>query len=290
MLTDVLLPASLFIIMLGMGMTLTISDFSRVILFPKAAILGLVNQLILLPIIAFSLAVLFKLDMIMAVGLMAVACAPGGATTNLVTQVCKGNIALSVTLTAVASFISLITIPLILSKSLSYFGAKEDIVIKLPILQTMLQVMVITVIPISLGMGLRKLNTAFAMRMEKPMRIASVLIFAAIFVGIILENYDQIRIGIVSVGLVTLLLNLSTMGIGYLGARLFKLSMKNAVTISIESGIQNGTLSFVIVTTILKNVEMGVPVAVYAIWMFLSAGVLMGLLGTKKADLNQAPV
>ena len=95
MLTDVLLPASLFIIMLGMGMTLTISDFSRVILFPKAAILGLVNQLILLPIIAFSLAVLFKLDMIMAVGLMAVACAPGGATTNLVTQVCIGNIALT---------------------------------------------------------------------------------------------------------------------------------------------------------------------------------------------------
>ena len=184
LLSQVILPLSLAIIMLGMGMTLVPEDFTRVVKFPKAAIIGLTNQLILLPIIAFGLAIAFNLEPVMAIGLMAIAVAPGGATTNLVTQICRGNIALSVTLTAIASFICLLTIPFLLSFSMAYFEAGSAVPIKLPIVQTIMQIMVITVIPISLGMVVRKFRPQFSNRMEKPMRTASTIIFALVFLVI----------------------------------------------------------------------------------------------------------
>lgn len=281
LLSKVVLPLSLAIIMFGMGMTLVPQDFTRVFKFPKAALLGLSNQLILLPLVAFALAIVFDLDPIMAIGLMAIAVAPGGATTNLVTQICKGNIALSVTLTAIASFICLLTIPFILSFSMDYFGTETAVPISLPIGQTIMQIMVITVIPISIGMLVRKYRPQFTERMEKPMRIASTVIFALVFVAVLAANAQLLIVGIKTVGLVTLVLNLATMAIGFLSAKLFKLDFKDAVTITIESGIQNGTLSFVIVTTIINNLQMGIPIAVYSVWMFVSAGILMWKLGRR---------
>ena len=281
LLSKVILPSSLAIIMFGMGMTLVLEDFTRVVKFPKAVIVGLTNQLILLPIIAFCLAIIFKLEPVMAIGLMAIAVAPGGATTNLVTQICRGNIALSVTLTAISSFICLITIPLILSFSMTYFEAGSAVPIKLPIGQTILQVMLITVIPISLGMVIRKYRPVFSDKMEKPMRKASTIIFGLVFLAILGANAKLFMSGISAVGLITLVLNLATMAVGFWAARAFKLDFKDAITITIESGIQNGTLSFVIVTTILNNLQMGIPIAIYSVWMFISAGVLMWKLGRK---------
>lgn len=152
LLSTVFLPLSLAIIMLGMGMTLTLADFRRIVVYPKSVLLGLTNQLILLPIIAFLIALIFTLEPIMAIGLMVLAVSPGGPTSNLITHTCKGNIALSVTLTAIASFITILTIPLILSWTLNYYGGTSETVIELPITNTILQVMVITVIPISIGM------------------------------------------------------------------------------------------------------------------------------------------
>ncbi|MDG2193279.1 MAG: bile acid:sodium symporter family protein, partial [Polaribacter sp.] len=151
LLIKVLLPLSLAIIMLGMGMTLIPADFTRIIKYPKAILIGLTNQLILLPLIGFALAMAFDLSPVMAVGIMILAACPGGPTSNLITQVCKGNIALSVTLTALASFISIATIPFIISYALEYFGRNTGVTIKLPILDTILQIMAITVIPISIG-------------------------------------------------------------------------------------------------------------------------------------------
>ncbi len=281
LLSQVILPSSLAIIMFGMGMTLVPTDFTRVVKFPKAAIIGLTNQLILLPMVAFGLAIAFNLEPVMAIGLMAIAVAPGGATTNLVTQICRGNIALSVTLTAVASFVCLITIPLFLSSSMAYFEAGTAVPITLPIGQTIMQIMFITVIPISLGMVVRKFKPHFSDRMEKPMRTASTVIFAFVFLAILAANAKLFMSGIFAVGPVTLILNLATMGIGYMTARAFNLDFKDSITITIESGIQNGTLSFVIVTTIINNVEMGIPIAIYSVWMFITAGILMWKLGRK---------
>ncbi|WP_459212606.1 bile acid:sodium symporter family protein [Aquimarina rhabdastrellae] len=279
--SKVFLPLSLAIIMLGMGMTLVPADFTRIIKYPKAILIGLTNQLILLPIIGFSLAVVFNLSPIMAVGLMILAACPGGATSNLITQVSRGNIALSVSLTAITSFVSIVTIPFILSYSIDYFGADTDSIIKLPILDTILQIMVITVIPISIGMFIRKLKPNFANRMEKPMRLASTVIFIIVFIAVIVANLNIIGKAMKDVGLVTLLLNLLTMGLGYLTSRFFKLDLRNAISITIESGIQNGTLAIVIATTILNNIEMGIPTGAYAIWMFLTGGILMWQLGKR---------
>lgn len=277
----IFLPLSLAIIMLGMGMTLIPKDFSRIFKFPKAAIIGLINQLVFLPIIGFVLAIVFNLNPTMAVGLMILATCPGGPTSNLITQVCKGNIALSVTLTAIASIISILTIPFILSYALSFFGSDTNVTIQLPIVDTILQIMVITVIPISIGMLIRNYKPNFAKRMEKPMRIASTVIFILVFIAVLAANYKMIGTGMKQVGLVTLALNITTMGIGYLTAKFFKLNLKNAISITVESGIQNGTLAFVIATTILNNVEMGIPIGAYSIWMFITGGILMWQLGKR---------
>ena len=279
---QIFLPVSLAIIMFGMGLTLVIGDFIRIFTYPKAVLVGLINQIILLPIIGFSIVVLFKLSPTMATGVMILSLCPGGPTSNLITQVSRGNIGLSVTLTALASLITVFTIPVLLSEAIAYFTGNTGVVIDLPVLQTMLQILVITVIPIAIGMIIRKRNEGFALRMEKPMRIASTILFVIIFLVIIIANKDNLVQAMKEVGLATLLLNLLTMGLGFLTAKLFVIAGNSQITITIESGIQNGTLAFVIATTILNNFEMGLPTGAYSIWMFITGGILMWRLGSKK--------
>ena len=280
--TQIFLPISLAIIMFGMGLTLVVGDFGRLFTYPKAVIVGLCNQLIFLPLIGFSIILLFDLSSSMAIGIMILALCPGGPTSNLITQVARGNIGLSVTLTALASLITVFTIPIILSKAITYFTGETGVVIELPIVQTMLQILIITVIPVSIGMVIRKKNEGFALRMEKPMRTASTVLFVIIFLLVMLANKDLIVEAMKEVGLATLLLNLSTMALGYITARAFRIKGKSQISITIESGIQNGTLAFVIATTILNNVEMGLPTGAYSIWMFITGGILMWRLGVSK--------
>ena len=280
--TQIFLPISLAIIMFGMGLTLVVNDFKRLFAYPKEVIIGLSNQLVFLPLIGFLIILLFDLNSSMAIGIMILSLCPGGPTSNLITQVARGNIGLSVTLTALASLITVFTIPIILSKAITYFTGETDIVIELPIVQTMIQILVITVIPVSIGMLIRKKNEAFAARMERPMRIASTVLFIIIFLLVMFANKDLIVQAMKEVGLATLLLNLSTMTLGYLTAKVFSIKGKSQISITIESGIQNGTLAFVIATTILNNVEMGLPTGAYSIWMFITGGILMWRFGGLK--------
>ena len=279
--SKVFLPLSLAIIMLGMGMTLVPHDFTRIVKYPKAILIGLTNQLIFLPIIGFLLAIAFGLTPIMAVGLMILTACPGGPTSNLIVQVCKGNIALSVTLTAIASIVSVLTIPFILSYALDYFSNGTTVIIKLPIIDTIIQIMGITVIPISIGMLIRRFKTNLAKRMEKPMRMASTVIFVLVFIAVIAANFNIVGQAMREVGLVTLILNILTLGVGYLTSRLFNLNLKSAISISVESGIQNGALAFVIATSILNTIEMGIPTAAYVVWMYITGGILMWQLGKR---------
>ena len=280
---QIFLPISLAIIMFGMGLSLVTDDFVRLFAYPKAVLLGLCNQLLFLPLIGFAIVVLFDLNPTMAIGVMILSVCPGGPTSNLVTQVSRGNIGLSDTLTALASLITVFTIPILLSKAIAYFTGDTDVVIQLPILETMLQILVITVIPISIGMMIRKRREAFALRMEKPMRTASTVLFVIIFLIIIIANKGNLTQAMKEVGLPTLLLNLSTMGLGFVSAKLFGITGKSQISITIESGIQNGTLAFVIATTMLNNLEMGLPTGAYSIWMFITGGFMMWRLG-KKGD------
>ncbi|MEM6698390.1 MAG: bile acid:sodium symporter family protein [Bacteroidota bacterium] len=282
LLTSVVLPVSLAIIMLGMGLTLVVDDFKRVFQYPKAALVGLTNQLILLPIVGFALAVAFQLPTAMAVGLMIIAACPGGVTSNLITHVSKGDIALSITLTAISSLITVFTIPLIISLALMHFANDAETQIELPIVETILQIMAITVVPVGIGMLIRGYRPAFADRMDKPMRTASTVIFILVMVGIIAANKEMILPALKSVGLVTILLNVVTMGMGYLAAKLFQLNLKQSISIIIESGIQNGTLAIVIATTILKQNDMSIPPALYSLLMFFTGGFLMWWFGKRK--------
>ena len=280
--TQIFLPVSLAIIMFGMGLTLVVSDFGRLFAYPKEVLIGLFNQLIFLPLIGFLIILLFDLNSSMAIGIMILSLCPGGPTSNLITQVARGNIGLSVTLTALASLITVFTIPIVLSEAITYFTGETDVIIELPVVQTMLQILVITVIPVSIGMVIRKKNEAFALRMERPMRIASTVLFIIIFLLVMIANKDLIVQAMKEVGLATLLLNLSTMAFGYFTAKIFGIKGKSQISITIESGIQNGTLAFVIATTILNNVEMGLPTGAYSIWMFITGGILMWRLGVTK--------
>ena len=280
--TQIFLPTSLAIIMFGMGLSLVVDDFSRLFTYPKSVLIGLCNQLVFLPLIGFSIILLFNLNSAMAIGIMILSVCPGGPTSNLITQVAKGNIGLSVTLTALASLITVFTIPIILSKAIAYFTGSTDVIIELPVIQTMLQILVITVIPVSIGMVIRKKNEGFALRMERPMRIASTVLFIIIFLLVMIANKENIIQAMKEVGLATLLLNLSTMVLGYITAKFFGITGKSQISITIESGIQNGTLAFVIATIILNNIEMGLPTGAYSIWMFITGGILMWYLGNKK--------
>ena len=280
--SQIFLPISLAVIMFGMGLTLLVDDFNRLFTYPKAVVVGLLNQLVFLPLIGLSIILLFDLKSSMAIGVMILSLCPGGPTSNLITQVARGNIGLSVTLTALASLITVFTIPIILSKFITYFTGNTNVIIELPVLQTMVQIMLITVIPVSIGMVIRKRNESFALRMERPMRIASTVLFVIIFLLVMIANKEDLIEAMKEVGFATLLLNLSTMGLGYITAKFFGITGKSQISITIESGIQNGTLAFVIATTILNNIEMGLPTGAYSIWMFITGGILMWRLGSKK--------
>lgn len=282
-LTLVILPISLFIIMLGMGLSLVVADFKRIALYPRATLIGLTNQLIFLPIIAFCIVSFLNLPPMVAVGFMLLAACPGGTTSNLITHVSRGDTALSITLTAISSFISVLTIPLIVSSALVYFVGDGQ-TIELPVFQTIAQILVITVIPVSIGMLIRHFFPDFAERMDKPTRIFSSVIFVLILLIIIATNTDILEEYLFELGTVSLLLNVVTMGLGFLTAKLFKLNLPQSISISIESGIQNSTLAIVIANSILQQNELSLPAAIYGLMMFLPGGLMMWYFGRRKED------
>ncbi|WP_299312726.1 bile acid:sodium symporter family protein [uncultured Aquimarina sp.] len=283
--STIILAASLFIIMLGMGLSLVIADFKRILIYPKAILVGLTNQLIILPLIGFAIASLFPLRPEIAIGIMILAACPGGATSNLISHLAKGDIALSVTLTAFSSLITIITIPFIVNFSLLYF-LSEDQAIQLNVIETIIQILVIIIVPIGIGMIIRKYNEPFALRMAKPVKIASALVLALVIVGILVKEKDNFISYLQEAGLVALLLNILTMGIGYYSAKLFRVHHKGAMSIAIESGIQNGTLAISIAIAILHNTSFAIAPAVYSLLMFFTGGIAI-FFGIRNGKINK---
>ena len=280
-LTDVLLPGSLFIIMLGMGLSLVTDDFKRILKSPKATILGLVNQLVLLPLIGFGVCHLFSLPNELAIGLMLLAACPGGVTSNLISHVSHGDTALSISLTAVGSFFTLITIPLYVGLAFSYFSNTGQAV-DVDEVGMLLQVLVIVIVPVSIGMFIRSRSAKFALKMDKPVRIFSIVLFVVILFSILIKERETLMNYFPQIGGATIALNVSALLVGYYSSRLFNLSQKQAITIAIESGIQNGTLAIVIASTVLANFTLSIPAGIYGLVMFISGGILMYYFGRKK--------
>ncbi len=284
-LTTFMLPASLFIIMLGLGLALQIADFKRILTYPKAIFIGIINQMILLPLIGFAIAIFLNLEPELAVGLMILAACPGGVTSNLYSHLSNGDTALSVTLTAISSTISIITIPLIINFGLVEFMS-ESKEIHLPVIKTIVQIMGITVIPIALGMLIRFKKPDFATKMEKSVKVASAIILFIIVLGVIGVEREKIPNHFERVGIAVLLLNVFTMLVGFYSAKFGKLSLPQSIAISLESGLQNGALGIVIAVSILFNTEMSIPAAVYSLIMFATGGFMVWRFGRRKSSTS----
>ena len=280
-LTDLMLPLSLAVIMLGMGLSLTIEDFKRVVLYPKAVALGFMNQIILLPLVGFLLIKVFGMENLeLAVGVMILAACPGGPTSNLIAHISRGDTALSITLTAISSFVTIITIPIVVNLSLSYFLAHGEYV-PLPLFETIVRLTLITLVPVGLGMLVRSKAKNFAMKMDKPVKVLSGLLLFLIIFATIFTNRDIFVQSFRDVGLITLSLNLAMLIIGYISSRIFTLNVNQSITISIETGIQNGTLGIMIASTMLQNNVMAISPAVYSLIMFMTAGFIIGWMNLK---------
>lgn len=287
LLTTVGLPLALAFIMIGMGLSLTIDDFKRVVRYPKAVVIGLICQLLVLPLVGFLLISYFDVNGAMAVGVMILAACPGGATSNLISHLAKGDTALSISLTAVTSLITVVTIPLIVNYSIVHFGEEGSVL--LPLGRTIAQIFVITLIPVSIGMMIHRKRPHFALRADRPVRIMSAVFLAMIIVAAIVKERENLVTFFKQIGPAMLTLNLFMLAMGYVVARLFLLPARQQVTISIETGIQNGTLGIFVAATLLKNSAMTIPSAIYSLIMFMTAALIIyvGLRSSRRAANSQ---
>lgn len=280
LLKTVLLPLALVFIMFGMGMSLTVADFKRVVQSPRATLLGLCCQLIGLPVIAFALIWLFRLPGDLALGLMILAACPGGPTSNMITHLCRGDTALSVTLTAVSTVITVFTIPLIVGFAISHFlGADEAVA--LPFLRTIAQLVVVALIPISLGMWAKAVRKDFCQRISGTVNVLSLVFLLAVILTALLREKD-LATQFSLAGPAAMALNLGSFGLGFGSAMLFRLTRPQAISISIEAGIQNGTLALSIALGMLDSPRIAMPAVVYSLLMFASSGLMILWFGRKR--------
>lgn len=277
----VFLPIALGIIMLGLGLSLVIDDFKRVVLYPKAIFIGLLCQMALLPIVCFGITVLFNLPPALAVGLMLLAASPGGATANLFSHLAKGDVALNVTLTAVNSVLTLFTLPFIVNFAIASFMQSEQVV---PMqFSKIIEVFAIVLLPVAIGMLINRKAPLFAKKLEKPVKILSAFFLVLIIVGAILKEKAHFLDYFQQVGLACLAFNLLSMALGYFVPMLLNISKKQSVAIGMEIGIHNGTLAIYIALNVIGNSEMSIPPAVYGLIMFFTAA-LFGYIVNKKTD------
>lgn len=268
-LTTIGLPVALGIIMLGLGLSLTLADFARVLKQPKAVVIALLCQLVLLPAICFGLVLAFQLPPILAVGMMMLAASPGGTTANLYSHLFRGDIALNISLTAVNSVIAVITLPLITNFAIAYFQPFDD---RLGLQWSKaLEVFAIVLLPVALGMLIRRFWPAFAAGMDKPVRIASVVILIVVIAGAVASNWALLVTNFTQLALITVLFCLISLSIGFLVPRWLRVGKRQAIATSFEIGIHNATLAIVIAQSVLGSVELSLPAAVYGVLMFFIA-------------------
>ena len=277
---SVVIPICLFLIMMGMGLSLVVNDFKRVVKFPKAVSVGLANQLIMLPLIGFALANIMPLRPEYAVGVMLLVLCPGGTTSNLFTYLAKGDVALSVTMTAIASVITVFTIPIVLSYSLVHFmGAGSEF--QLPIIKTMVSLVVITILPISIGMLIKRYAPKVAESSQVLVSRFGVTFLAFLVVFLSYVQRDIIVDAFINTGPVSLILNVVTMALGYFSSKLLGLNLAQRTSITMEVGLQNSTLSIFMALTLLSNYDMSMTPAIYTLIMFFTAGILVKVFSGK---------
>lgn len=269
-LTQIALPISLILIMTGVGMGLKIADFRRVVAQPKAFLIGAICQMAILPLIAVAIIELTGLTGPLAIGLFILALCPGGTTSNLYTLLARGDVGLSVSLTAVIGFITPFTIPILGAWAIANYATAEQAIV-FPVLKTWITLIVVTVIPVIIGMLLRAKWESLALRLEPWVSKFSIAVLALVIVVICVNLGEKLIDFVLLAGPAALLLNLVTMSLGYVAGSLLLHHEDQARTISLEVGLQNGTLALMITTGILQNAEMSVAPSVYSLLMFITA-------------------
>lgn len=272
-LTTVLLPVALGIVMLGLGLSLTTVDFTRVLAYPRAAVVALACQILLLPVLCLGLVEAFGLEPALAVGMMLLAASPGGTTANLLSHLAGGDVALNVTLTAINSVLSVVTLPIVVNLSLAHFlgdgagiGLQADKVV---------QVFAIVLVPVALGMLVRRLGPAFAARMHRPVKVASVVVLALVILAAVLENRAVVLGGLLAVGPVALLFAALSLTVGYWIPRGARVTRRQSIACAMEIGIHNSVLAITIALSpaLLGDERMALPAAIYGLLMFVPAAV-----------------
>ena len=262
-------PICLAIIMFGLGLGLNTSDFLRVIKTPKDFIVGLLSQVILLPIIAFGLILVIPMPIEIAMGIMVIAAAPGGVTSNVLTKFANGDVALSVSLTAVVSLLAIFIVPLVIFNSANFLGV--EITGEISMLNIAIKMAFAVTVPVLFGMIARSLMTDFIISKTLTIQRLSIILFLIVFISIWVEEWDRIVSFIVRAGLVAGILNLVMIFVGYYVAKMFASGIPQRKCISLECGLQNGTLAVVVATQLFDEMVFMVPTAAYALIMFVTS-------------------
>ena len=277
-------PIALAIIMLGLGASLTLSDFSRVIKNPKDFFIGFVCQLFVLPLVAYLLIIILKVPTEMALGVMLIAAAPGGVTSNVLTKFADGDVALSVTLTAFMSLVSIISVPIIVALAIDLFEisyvAKEISMIGIS-----LKVFFVVTVPVIIGMIIRHLTGDLMIRNLKIIQRSSIALFFVVFAAIYIEEWNNIVSFLTRAGTIALILNVVMMIVGFYVAKFFASGVAQQRAISLECGLQNGTLAVFVGTQLFDNVVYMVPTAAYALIMLATASIFVCIL--RKCNFGQ---
>ena len=267
-------PFFMFTLMFGMGLSLTTSDFKRVLIFPKATLIGLFLQLMILPAIGFALAYIFELSAMLAVGLVAIAACPGGSTSNMVVHMGKGDTALSITLTATATAVTLFTLPVWISYTLAFFGG-ADSAVEMPILRTAAQLSLFTVVPVGLGMFMRKYSPILATKEAIISKVSTLAVIIAFLSAGFMEG-ERILGGAGLVVIPSLLFVLAAVVLGYTIPRLSGVSKKDSSTIAVETTLKNVLLSLFLATNSLNSMEAAYSTGVLMLVMMpVAAGVMV---------------
>jgi BASS family bile acid:Na+ symporter len=272
--TQVFLPLSLAFIMFSLGLALVAADFKRVAVQPKDFIIGAISQVIILPAIAFALVSVWSLEPALAVGVMIIAACPGGVTSNLMTHLAKGDTALSVSLTAVISLLGVVTLPLIVGLAIVNLMDAATAP-EISVLRISAGVFLITTVPVIIGMAVRHFWTDFALRFERWAQIIASVLLVIIIIGAVLSVRDNIVSYFVQAGPVTLALNLVMMVVAFVLANISGLGVRQRTAITLECGLQNGTLAIFVAVTLIGNQTMMVPGGIYSLLMFVTAGIYL---------------
>ncbi|TFV45137.1 bile acid:sodium symporter family protein [Blastococcus sp. TF02A-35] len=283
-LTSVALPLALAVVMFGLGLSLTPQDFTAIGRRPKVVLVALALQLLVLPVLCFGVVLAFDLPPLLAVGMLLLAASPGGTTANLFSHLFRGDVALNITLTAVNSVIAVVTLPVVTNIAIQYFDPADSGSLGLQFGKT-LQVFAVVLVPVALGMLVRRRSAPFADRMDKPVRILSAVVLALVIVGTMLAEQDRIGEYLRQIGLPAVVFCLLSLTVGFAVPRLLGVAHRQATASAFEIGIHNSTLAIAVAVSVLGSVELAVPAAVYGVLMFPLAAVF-GWLFTRNAEVE----